>query len=91
MMRNQITKFRNSAAPFHLGAIALAMVILVFFRPGVDLASTTFMVDATGIGKGLSICRSIVEAQEGRLSASGNAGLSATFQFILSAYMRVVS
>jgi hypothetical protein len=42
MMRNQTTNFRNSAAQFFLGSIALALVTLVFFRLGVDLASTAF-------------------------------------------------
>jgi hypothetical protein len=42
MMRNQITKFWNSAAPFRLGAIALALVTLVFLWPGVERAWTAF-------------------------------------------------
>jgi PAS domain S-box-containing protein len=42
MMRSQITKFWNSAAQFFLGAIALALLTLVFYRLHVDLASTAF-------------------------------------------------
>jgi len=60
--------------------------------PGLDWADSDHVFEAfyttkpNGLGMGLSICRSIIEAHGGRLWASANVPRGAVFQFTLSSH-----
>jgi signal transduction histidine kinase len=57
--------------------------------PGIDAAhlerifNPFYTTKTSGIGMGLSICRSIIDAHEGRLWADDNQPHGAVFQFTL--------
>ena len=60
--------------------------------PGLTIENTERVFDAfyttktSGLGMGLSICRSIIEAHQGQLWATANVPRGAVFQFTLPAY-----
>ena len=55
------------------------------------LFNAFFTTKPSGLGMGLSICRSIIEAHSGKLWASRNVSAGATFQFTLPAHPETTS
>jgi signal transduction histidine kinase len=67
------------------------LVIVCDTGPGIDAKDLDHVFDAfyttksSGVGMGLSICRSIIHAHGGKLWANTNAPRGAVFQFTLAA------
>jgi PAS domain S-box-containing protein len=76
----------------HGGEAHLVLVTVTDSGAGISaenadrLFNAFFTTKSSGMGMGLSICRSIIEAHGGRMSAANNVGPGAKFEFTLPLY-----
>jgi C4-dicarboxylate-specific signal transduction histidine kinase len=76
----------------HGGEAHLVLVMVTDSGAGISaenadrLFNAFFTTKSSGMGMGLSICRSIIEAHGGRMSAANNVGPGAKFEFTLPLY-----
>ena len=79
----------NTGGPREREASNAVLVTVRDFGPGLDPRSVDRLFEAfyttkpSGLGMGLAICRSIIQAHGGRLWATGNEPRGAVFQFTL--------
>ena len=88
-MQSVTDQLRELAIGSHQNETRLVLVSVTDSGVGISaehadrLFNAFFTTKSSGMGMGLSICRSIIEAHGGRMSAVNNVGPGATFQFVL--------
>jgi len=84
----------SSRTSRHVRKVPLAEVIRSLSPPPADVDrvfEAFYTTKPGGLGLGLSICRSIIEAHNGQLWASANLPRGATFEFTVSAHPDIAS
>jgi PAS domain S-box-containing protein len=91
-MQSVTDRPRDLVIRSHGGEDQLVLVAVTDSGAGISaenaerLFNAFFTTKSSGMGMGLSICRSIIEAHGGRMSAANNAGPGARFEFTLPLY-----
>ncbi|HTO88520.1 MAG TPA: ATP-binding protein [Thermoanaerobaculia bacterium] len=83
-LRRLVIRMRARGSRLAIGVVDVGRGIPAENHP--KLFESFFTTKGEGVGLGLSICRSIVEAHGGDIRAENNAGVGATFEFVIPVY-----